>query len=210
MTVQRISGFSSVVKFCMYIMCITTLVMTFLGCKGSGENPYAVRAREKLKEGDQESAVRLLKEAIDDNPKVADIHLDLAILLHDYKQDYIGAIYHYQRYLDLVPQGQENSIIEERIRKAKQALVISPEFAGMHDERSGEALKKKLIELMEENLSLKERLKSIASKQSGKTGTSTSVKTQPTTPTTKKPSSGVQKTSSSSINKTTHPAAVTL
>lgn len=209
MTVQRISGFSSVVKFCMYI-CITMVVMMFLGCKGSGESPYAVRAREKLKEGDQESAVRLFKEAIDDNPKVAEIHLDLAILLHDYKQDYIGAIYHYQRYLDLMPQGQDNPVIEARIRKAKQALVISPEFAGMHEERSGEALKKKLIELMEENLSLKARLQSIGSKQSSKTGTSTSGKTQSPQPITKKPSSEVKKTSSSSISKTTHPVSVTL
>jgi len=208
MTNQVSSNFGKSMKISMYLICSVIIIMT-LGCSSNKESPYAARAREKLKEGDKESAVNLFKEAVDDNPKVADVHLDLAILLHDYKQDYIGAIYHYQRYLDLMPQGQYNHVVEERIRKAKQALVTSPEFAGMREEGGGEALKKKLIEVMEENMALKAKLQSLEAKQSGKT-TPTSGKTTAGQTTTKKTSSGIKKSSSSSSTHKTASSGVTL
>ncbi|MDD5705227.1 MAG: LysM peptidoglycan-binding domain-containing protein, partial [Kiritimatiellae bacterium] len=56
-------------------------------------------------------------------PRTASAHLDLPLLLHDYRKDYIGAIYHYRRYLALRPETEKAPMISNRLQVAEQLLA---------------------------------------------------------------------------------------
>jgi nucleoid-associated protein YgaU len=85
--------------------------------------PMMQRAEAKLKEGNTDEAVRLYTDALDRSPKSARGHLDLALILHDHRKDYVGAIYHYRRYLELRPDTEKREMIESRIRLAGQLFA---------------------------------------------------------------------------------------
>jgi tetratricopeptide (TPR) repeat protein len=87
--------------------------------------PAIRKARAKLREGDKQSALALLNRAIDEKPKMAQAHLEVAQLYDDYDHNYVRAIYHYERYLELRPQTEKREMIEGFIRKAKIAFAAS-------------------------------------------------------------------------------------
>ena len=82
--------------------------------------PAIRKARAKLREGDRQSALALLNRAIDEKPKLAQAHLEVAQLYDDYDRNYVRAIYHYERYLELRPQTEKKEMIEGFIRKASK------------------------------------------------------------------------------------------
>ena len=125
--------------------------------------PIMERAAICADAGDIEGAVALYKKALDENPKLARAHLELAVLLHDQGKDYLSAIYHYRRYLELRPETEKRELINDRIRLASQsfAATILPADRFMAEkaatlEKENELLKGKVAALAEEI----ERLKS--------------------------------------------------
>ena len=89
------------------------------------ENPIVRRAAARAREGDIEGARALYRKALDQDPRLARAHLDLAILLHDRELDELRAIYHYERYLELRPSSEKEEIIRSRLRLAKHAYAAS-------------------------------------------------------------------------------------
>jgi len=87
--------------------------------------PLMQRAADRADQGDVESAVRLYLQAIDNNPDAARAHLDLPLLYHDKDKDYVKAVYHYERYLELRPGTEKQEMIANRVRLAKQAFAGS-------------------------------------------------------------------------------------
>jgi tetratricopeptide (TPR) repeat protein len=65
-----------------------------------------------------EQAVEAYRRLLDDNPRMAVAHLDMALLLHDNIKDYVGAVYHYRRYLELRPGAEKAAMIAARIQDA--------------------------------------------------------------------------------------------
>ncbi len=84
-------------------------------------NRMVQKGYDRLNEGDYDSAILILKEALGAYPALARPHLDLAFLLHDRRRDYVRAIYHYSRYLELRPQTEKRQLIEDRIQQAMRA-----------------------------------------------------------------------------------------
>jgi len=106
------------------------LVLAF-GCERSvasrdreeRRDPELQRARAmRMKPSDAVVAYRAL---LDSNPMLALAHLDLALLLHDQSRDFVGAIYHYRRYLELRPKAEKRDLIEQRIRKAEVVFAAT-------------------------------------------------------------------------------------
>lgn len=117
-------------------------------------DPLIRKAQSRVRQGDKEGAINCLNKAIERRPDLAQAHLELALLYHDYKKDYIKAIYHYQYYLDLRPAAQKRELIEDLTRKAKMSFAASiyeqyPETA------------KKMQALEEENNRLKVSLREV-------------------------------------------------
>ena len=73
--------------------------------------------------GDIEEAVRLYNKVLLEEPKSFSAHFQLATLLHDHKEDYVGAIYHYNQYLYFRPASDKSTLAQERVRIAEQLLA---------------------------------------------------------------------------------------
>lgn len=102
------------------------------GCvkSGVGEDETAERNTTLYRQafaaeqsGDIEGAIRLYNRVLIEEPKSFSAHFQLATLLQDHKEDYVGAIYHYNQYLYFRPESDKNTLAQERIRIAEQLLA---------------------------------------------------------------------------------------
>lgn len=119
---------------------------------------------------DYDTAINLYQELVCDKPRMASAQLQLAILLHDRKQDYIGAVYHYNRYLVLQPESEKQSMVQERIKKAEQSLTsslfkrIGTSMQGFTEAelmKSKQDLEKELTRVLAENVHANERIQAL-------------------------------------------------
>ena len=87
----------------------------------SSEMKAAISA-ERL--GNYEEAIALYQATIDNYKSAPLAHLQLALLLHEYRRDYLPAIYHYRRYIETASSAsaRDFSIISNRIEKVEQLL----------------------------------------------------------------------------------------
>ncbi len=93
------------------------------------------RAYELLDAGQHNEAAVRFQEALDLYPLMARPHLDLAMILHERRQDFVRAIYHYRRYLELRPDTEKTAMIEGRIQKA--SVSFAQQVRSELGERSG-------------------------------------------------------------------------
>ena len=73
--------------------------------------------------GDLDEAIQLYNRLLVEEPKSFSAHFQLATLLHDHAEDYIGAVYHYKQYLYLRPETEKSTLAQDRIRIAEQLLA---------------------------------------------------------------------------------------
>jgi tetratricopeptide (TPR) repeat protein len=123
-------------------------------------DPLIRKAKARVDQGDREGALECLNQALEKHPDLAQAHLDAALLYDDYMKDYVRAIYHYRRYVELRPDTEKKDMIEEMIRKARIALAasISEQLPGFSE---------KLNVLQEENTRLKNELREARDNASG-------------------------------------------
>lgn len=106
-------------------------ILLLAGCTASVQEldtlefnyPAMRKARLKLREGDNQAALELFKKAIEEKPALAQAHLEAAQLYVNFARNYVRAIYHYERYLELRPQTEKKEMIEGLIRKARIAYA---------------------------------------------------------------------------------------
>jgi tetratricopeptide (TPR) repeat protein len=100
-------------------------------------------------------AIRAYRQILDRNPTMALAHLDLALLLHDSAKDYVGAIYHYRRYLELRQETQKSPMITARIQEATRRFARQVLGEGHATNATGSGLSVDAVRLVDENASLK-------------------------------------------------------
>ena len=88
-------------------------------------DPYLKRALVRKNMDDIDGAIDLLNKALVRKPDLARAHLELGLLYDTHKQDYIRAIYHYERYLELRPDAEKKKLIEDLIRQARLSFAAS-------------------------------------------------------------------------------------
>ena len=116
-------------RFIHIFLCITLLALC--GCKKDAKSAEAKEERNPLiKQGhaymeikDYGKAETAFKQAIENNPRMARPHLDLATIYHQYNPDYVSAIFYYKRYLELRPDSEKAEFIKEQIEKVQIALA---------------------------------------------------------------------------------------
>ena len=89
------------------------------------DTPQIRKALERKRLGDEDGAIELYRKALDKDPTLARAHLELGFLLDHPTRDYVLAIYHYRRYLEIRPGTDKKEMLEDRIRMAKLALAAS-------------------------------------------------------------------------------------
>jgi tetratricopeptide (TPR) repeat protein len=103
-----------------FAMCIT-------GCRGTTErldrreerDPLLRRAQAHKRTHNIDGAIELFQKALDRKPELARAHLELGLIYDSEQEDYIRAIYHYQRYLDLRPDAEKRPLIEDLVDRAR-------------------------------------------------------------------------------------------
>ncbi len=171
------------------------LFVAILALTGCGKDSQSMEEREErdplvksgqayMAEANWNAAIDAFKQALEQEPRMARPHLDLALIYQQHKINYIHAIYHYDRYVELRPDAEKTKFIEEQKLKVAQALANtlinnSPEVKRVVQERN---------QLLQQNASLKQQL---SPSKAGRT--TTNVKTVPAV---------TQKTATQTIPKT--------
>lgn len=83
------------------------------------------RAQARKQAKDADGAIELFNKALDRHSDYARAHLELGLLYDQEKEDYVRAIYHYQRYLELRPDAEKKDIVEDLVRHAKLSFAAS-------------------------------------------------------------------------------------
>ena len=124
---------------------------------------------------DWNKAETAFKQALENNPKMARPHLDLALIYQQYKLNYVHAIYHYDRYLELRPNSEKTEFIKEQKRKVERALANH--YVGQSkDIRQAEA---QLKQVQQENAALKQQLAALKKTISSQSAAVASAPTEP-------------------------------
>ena len=119
------------------------------------KNPLVKQGQAYMEIKDYNKAEAAFKQAIENDPRMARPHLDLATIYHQHKPNYIDSIAHYKRYLELRPDSEKTEFIKEQIEKVQQALTQEIlTRAGAYE------LQKKYQQLQKENTDLKRQLAS--------------------------------------------------
>lgn len=108
------------------------LLLLLAGCGDNGSwrdsrderDPTLLRARAAKNSQDFAKALELYNETLEHRPRLASAHLEVG-MLYEKKEDYVRALYHYQRYLELRPAAQKNKLVEDMIRVAKVCFAAS-------------------------------------------------------------------------------------
>lgn len=91
--------------------------------KEQRKNALFSQAVDAEESGDVAGAIKLYKQVMIDEPKAYSAHFMLATLLQDHAEDYIGAIYHYKRYIELEPESEKCELAKQRISIAEHLLA---------------------------------------------------------------------------------------
>lgn len=138
------------------------------GCGRSDEEAreardrYLRRAIAAKNEQDVDRAIELCERALSRRPDLALAHRELGLMLDNYRQDHVGALYHYRRYLELRPDSALRDEVEKLIRHGRTALAA--QIAASPDEmRNGlKARDERIAELELEVVVLREQLAAAA------------------------------------------------
>lgn len=107
------------------------VALILAGCGGAvGElresrEPLVRRARDLRNAGDIDGAITSYVQALDRRGDMPQSHFELAAIYHQNKRDYVRAIYHYQRYLELDPHNDKTNIVAMEIRRARMEYAAS-------------------------------------------------------------------------------------
>ncbi|GEM_PF-1137069 len=130
---------------------------------GSGEareenHPLMRRALALKQANDVDGAIRLYGEAVARNPGMARAHLQLAMLFdQEPKEDFVRAVYHYERYMELGREAKTKEHAAELLRRARLS------YAASLPDRPSEAVRM-IADLKKENALLKEEINALQAK----------------------------------------------
>jgi len=74
---------------------------------------------------DFKGAIESFEKAVEVNPKSAAAHFELGWLYDQKEPDPAAAIYHYERYLKLLPNSAKEDMVKTRVLACKQQLAQS-------------------------------------------------------------------------------------
>jgi LysM repeat protein len=122
------------------------------------QDPLIQRARELSNAQDINGALDLYNKAIARRPTLARAHLEAASLYDSYKEDYIRAVYHYQRYIELRPDAEKKDLINSLIQRCRISYAASlPDTPSGAIEEIAE-LKQTIAQMEKENQQLRAKL----------------------------------------------------
>jgi LysM repeat protein len=87
------------------------------------KEPYFLAGKSRVNTMDFKGAVESFEKAVEVNPKSASAHFELGWLYDQKEPDPAAAIYHFERFLKLLPNSGKEEMVKTRILACKQQLA---------------------------------------------------------------------------------------
>jgi LysM repeat protein len=110
-----------------------TVLLLLAGCVLGGcvppapgdeeKEPYFLAGKGRVSTMDFTGAIQSFEKALEVNPKSAPAHFELGCLYDQKESDPAAAIYHFERYLKLLPNSGKEELVRTRILACKQQLA---------------------------------------------------------------------------------------
>jgi LysM repeat protein len=161
--------------------CLTTCLLAALlaGCGPSGHldtkderHPLVHKGLEFARMKQWSDAISSFQKALEKDARLARAHLELALIYHQQKKDYVRAVYHYECYLEKRPNSEKSAFIRQWIEQAKVS------FAAELGQTSGD-LSDDMKRLIRENNLLRKQVETLTEQSVTETENSVTVKTEP-------------------------------
>ena len=117
------------------------------------KEPYFLAGKSRVNTMDFKGAVESFEKAVEANPKSAPAHFELGCLYDQKESDPAAAIYHFERFLKLLPNSGKEEIVKTRILACKQQLAQTVSLGLVTEKQQRE-----FEQLAEENKRLHEDL----------------------------------------------------
>jgi len=108
------------------------------------------RADQAVKDSDYKTAETAYEDAIDGTPETAEAHYRLALIEDDKLKNTVAAIYHYQRYLDLQPNGSHAKDATRFVKELQFRLINELSKGAMMTQQDAARLKNENLKLVQQ------------------------------------------------------------
>jgi LysM repeat protein len=115
------------------------------------KEPYYLAGKSRVNTMDFKGAIESFEKAVEVNPKSAPAHFELGWLYDQKESDPAAAIYHYERYLKLLPNSGKEDMVKTRVLACKQQLAQTVSLGPVTERQQRE-----FEQLAEENKRLRE------------------------------------------------------
>jgi hypothetical protein len=108
------------------LICLAAAALALAGCERRGEARFhsgLAQAEKRLAAEDTEGAVRIFESLIDGTALTAEAHYRLGHLYADRLKEPLGALYHFSRYLALLPDGVYAKELKEFAKEGELRLL---------------------------------------------------------------------------------------
>lgn len=142
-------------------------LLAMTGCYLSGESsvdeekePHFLEGKARVNSLDYAGAIESFEKALEVNPKSASAHFELGCLCDQREADPAAAVYHYEHYLKLRPNGENCERARTRIVACKQELARAVSLGPVTQnlQRDFEQLTEQNKKLTEDNKTLRDEL----------------------------------------------------
>jgi len=146
---------------------LTAGLLAVTGCTLTGadqvdeeKEPHFLEGKARVNSLDYAGAIESFEKAIEVNPRSASAHFELGCLCEQREGDPAAAIYHYQHYLKLRPNGENGERARARITACKQELARAVSLGPVTQnlQRDFEQLVEQNKKLTEDNKTLRDEL----------------------------------------------------
>jgi tetratricopeptide (TPR) repeat protein len=114
---------------------------------------YYLAGKSRVNTMDFKGAIESFERAVEVNPKSAPAHFELGWLYDQKESDPAAAIFHYERYLKLLPNSGKEDMVKTRVLACKQQLAQTVSLGPVTEKQQRE-----FEQLAEENKRLREEL----------------------------------------------------
>jgi len=124
-------------------------------------------AEKKFIEGDYKAAVRYYESALDGTAATAEVHYKLALLFDDKLKNPLAATYHFQRYLELKPDGSHVKEVRGFIQEDELKIAGSLSHGALMSQEDAARLKNDNLLLRQQIVELRANSKLAAARADG-------------------------------------------
>ena len=123
---------------------IPAILLGMTGCEQLFQqhaDRHRARAEAAMKDKDYAEAVRQYEASLDGTPRTAEVHYQLGMLYDQHLDQPLSAVHHYQRYLELAPDGPRAREAANFIKEDHLAMMTRYGFGALMPQQEGVRLK---------------------------------------------------------------------